>query len=119
MQLIRSGPVKVFLKEHPDIEYVDQRVFFACYSKIKPWLNHSVLVGYLMKYGLVQSSDDMELLTSSFYKPQDRETSLIRMAENVVDGFMLLYMCLFESGEEHMGHVDAVSELNHCGKEQK
>jgi hypothetical protein len=115
--LILSPPVKEFLDEHPDIKFIDREIFFACFHQIKPWLNISTLVGYMMKYGLVKTSSDMEELTSSYFKPQDKINSLMRMVEaNGTNGCMLLYMCLKESSTEAKGHEDAIKELNHCGK---
>lgn len=112
-----SPLVRDFLEEHPDTKFIDQDVFRACFSRIKDWLDMSVLVGYMMKYGLLKTAGDMEELTSSYYKPQDRLNSLMKMAEaGGNDGFMLLYMCLRESASEAGGHKDAVKELDHYGK---
>ncbi len=96
---------------------MDKRIFYSCYHKIKPWIDISVLVGYLMKYNIVQSVDDMEELTSSYFKRQDRLNSLLRMVEKGGnDGYMLLYICLRESCVEAVGHNDVVAELNCGGK---
>jgi len=105
-----------FLEEHPGETYVNRDTFLSCLHMIRPWMDISVLARYLMKYGVVKNSEDMEVLTSSYLKPQDRFNSLIRMVEQVgKDGFMLLYMCLKESSVETKGHGDAAAELQRYG----
>ena len=108
--------MKDFLDENTELHFVDQDVFFTCFAKIRPWLDLDSIAIYLMKYGVVKNGADMEDLTSSFLKPQDRINSLIRIVEKSgSDGFMFLYMCLRETSEENRGHEDAVTELDHHG----
>ena len=62
-------------------------------------------------------ADDMELLTSPYFEPQQRRNSLLRLVNEAgSDGFMLLYMSLRESSEANPGHKDAVNELDCCGE---
>ncbi len=63
-QQIFSVPVKEFLQEHPEVKFVNKRMFYSCYSNIERWIDISVLVGYLVKYNIVQNSEDMEELIS-------------------------------------------------------
>ena len=112
-----SPLIKDFLEEHPDIKFVDREIFYACLHRIKPWLDVSVLGGYMMKYDLLKTSGNLEELTSSYFKPQDRLNSLVKIVEaGGSNGFMLFYMCLRESISEAGGHEDAVKELDHYGK---
>lgn len=105
-----------FLQEHPDITFISKEVFFACCLEIKPLLNLNILVGYLMKHGVVRNAEDMESLTSSFFKSQDKFNSLVKMVEAVGNnGFMLLYICLMESAAEVAGHQDAIRKLDNTG----
>ena len=109
--------VKEFMHENAEVHYIDSEIFFACYSKIHPWLDFSLLAIHLTKYGIVKNSDDMSSLSGRFAYPQDKSISLVKLVEKAgPDGFMFLYMSLRESSVEHIGHQEAVKELDHCGK---
>lgn len=109
--------IKEFLMENSGVKYVDKDIFYTCYHKIQQWLDVSILVGYLMKYKIVQNSDELETLTSPHRDPQYKKISLIKYVERAgKDGFMLFYMCLKESSDKARGHGDAVAELDNCGK---
>ena len=109
--------VKEFIYENSGVYNITRKVFYTCYSKIQPWLDLSLLAKYLTKYGIVKNAEDMYALTSSYVYPQDRNNSLMKLVEEAgPDGFMFLYMCLRESSVEHIGHQDAVAELDHYGK---
>ena len=71
-----------------------------------------------MKYNLVQNSEDMEELTNSYSKGEDRLNSMLKMVERRGndDGYMLLYICLRESCVEVRGHNDVITELDCSGK---
>ena len=113
-----TDSVREFLEKNPQLKYVDKEVFYSCFHEIKPWIDLSILIGYLMKYDLVQSSDDMYILTSSFFPPQDKFNSLVKTVEAAGQGgFMLLYICLKESASETRGHEAAAVALENCGKE--
>ncbi len=108
--------MKDYLDQNPDVHFVDKDTFYTCYHKIRPRLDTSILVGYLMKYNMVRDSDRIVELTSPYLKPQDKITSLLKTAEEAgPNGFMLLYMCLKESGFESPGHEAAVIELQKEG----
>lgn len=95
---------------------MDRGVFYACFVTIRPWLDLPTLSLYLTKYGVVKNADDMRALTSSYFQPQDKMNSLIKVVEEAgSDGFMFLYMCLKETSETNIGHKDAVQELDHYG----
>ena len=66
-----------------------------------------------MKYGVIKNSEDMELITSPYYTPQDRMTSLMKVLERSGEkGFLAFYAGLNETAESSMGHADAVKEIN-------
>jgi len=90
---------------------------FKCYIKIKQWLDLNLMSGYLMKYGVVRNSEDMELITSPYYTPQDRMTSLMKVLERAgKKGFLAFYAGLNETAENSRGHADAVKEIDCYGK---
>ena len=112
-----SDVVRDFMKDHPDINYVNKEVFYHCYYKIKPWLDFHVLCPYLMKYQIVNDSNDIECITGRWIQPQERMNSLIRMIERGgTNGFMVLYICIYETSKETNGHADAIKELDKIGK---
>ena len=111
-----SDLVSDFMKDHPDINYVNKEVFYHCYYKIKPWLDFHILCPYLMKYQIVNDSNDIECITGRWIQPQDRMNSLIRMIERGgTNGFMVLYICIYETSKETNGHADAIKELDKIG----
>jgi hypothetical protein len=112
----RSHVVADYLNKNSDIHFVDHAVFTLCFPMIRPWIDLSALSDYLYQYGVVKDGDDMQLLTSSYFKPQDKMNSLIQLVEEAgSDGYMLLYMSLRESSVDNPGHKDAVEELDRCG----
>lgn len=112
----RSRLVKEFMAENAGVHFVDQAVFFSCYSKIQAWLDPSILPKYLTKYGVVKNGDHICALSSTTLMPQARHNSLVKLVEEAgSDGFMFLYMSLRDSSIESIGHQDAAQELDHCG----
>ena len=89
----------------------------ACYATIKPWLDLSTLVSFLMKYKLAKISDT-EQLGSPIHPSETKKQYLLRLAEKGgKHGFMLLYLCIWDSIDQgHLGHEDAIKELDKCGK---
>ena len=64
------------------------------------------------------TTEDMNVLNSPSQEEQFKHITLLRMVEEVgPDGYMLLYMCLFESCGEASGHESAVRVLDVCGKQ--
>ena len=109
-----------FYAAHPDheahVKVVTGEDFKACYCEIKPLLNLDSLSGYLLKYGIASGYADMEALTSPYFKLQDRLNSFVRLVEEAGDrGFKLLYVCLVESADDAVGHVDVLRKLNNAG----
>ncbi len=98
--------------------YVDQEVFDQCYGRIKHWLDVNTLVGYMMKHGLISSPAEMEKITSPYFLPEQRQNSLLSLANSRGEyGFFLLYMCIKESVDENPhGHGDAVRVLEAEGR---
>ena len=89
----------------------------ACYATIKPWLDSSTLVSFLMKYKLAKTSDT-DLLNSPFHSSETKKQHLLSLAEKGgKHGFMLLYLCIWDSIDQGLlGHEDAIKELDKCGK---
>ena len=106
--------MKDFLNQNPRVHFVDSRVFFSCFTKIRSWLDLDLLAAYLFKYGVVKNGGDFNALTSPYLTSQVKMNSLINLLEKAgTEGFMFLYMCLSESSDESLGHKDAVQELDH------
>ena len=106
--------MKDFLNENPGVHFVDSRVFSSCFPKIKPWLNLELLAPHLYEYGVAKNAGDMDALTSSYFKRQDKMNSLIKLLEEAgSDGFMFLYMSLKASSDESLGHQNTVREMDH------
>ena len=107
------------LEKYPKGKYINKLIIFNCFATIKPWLDMELLSDYLSKYGIIKNSEDMELVTSPYYKPHDRMTSLLKLMERSGrSGFLAFYVGLNESAEESRGHADAVAEINRHGKDQ-
>ena len=109
--------VKDFMKLNPNCSYVNRKVFFHCYCKIKFYLDNNVLYPIMMRHELVQDSDDLEKLTSPYFQPHDHRATLIQLAEKGGEyGFMLLYMCICATSDESPGHADAAEILTDAGR---
>ena len=49
--------------------FVDQEVFRACWDRISRWVDISILVGYLMKYGVATNPGELlEHVEASLYE---------------------------------------------------
>lgn len=111
--------IKNFMEQNPGVFYVDKEVFRLCHEEIRTWLDNSVLLPYLKKYGVVMDFEDEKELLSPYSRLQDQFTSLIDLVERQGEcGFMLLYMCIHESSSESEvpDHKDAVTKLDLAGK---
>ena len=65
----------------------------------------------------MRNAEDVECLTSPYFLPDMRMTSLLKLVESGgAHGYMLLYMSLFESASEVMGHSYAILQLTTIGK---
>ena len=76
-------------------------------------------MGYLMKNGLVNNSDEMDDISSPYLTAAVKHTNLMRLlaANGGGSGHFLFYMSLCESLESNpLGHGDAVDELKRCGE---
>ena len=105
------------LHKHHEAERINKDVFQMCFSTISPWLDLNILCPRLLRYGIIMTHDDIELLTSPYHKPlQERKELLMKIVELFGQyGFSLLYICLKESMIESRGHEDAVTELEKHG----
>lgn len=111
-----SELLEEFFDEHPKAKNIDQNIFFKSFPIIKPWLDLDILSDYLMKYGMIKNTEDMELITSPYFKLQDKMTSLLKMVERTGrKGYIFFYMCLQESSAKSRGHEDAVAVLDRYG----
>ena len=103
------------MADHKGVCYVDEAIFMECYDEIRPKLDVSSLVGHLMKYDLVKSTDALSTLSTTTNQVE-KVTLLVEIVKGAGhDGFMLLYMCLWESADKCIGHAEAVEELDRCG----
>ena len=66
-----------------------------------------------MKYNIIQNQDDMFRISNG--PPGDRRNYVYGKACNMRNGFPLLYKCLRESQDSHMGHKDAADVLEEHG----
>lgn len=76
-------------------------------------------MGYLMKNGLVNNTNDMESISSPYLGATQRHTNLNHLltANGGGCGHFIFYMSLCESLEKNpLGHGDAVDEMMKCGK---
>ena len=113
---LTSKHVTAFMDEHPEINFVDKDIFFSCKKSIMPMLNMSVLIGYMIKYDMMQN-DDLITLANPHLTSLEKENSLIKMIEEIgPKGFMLLHMCLLESSPEDPLHKEAATILGRKGK---
>ena len=95
---------------------MDKDVFFSCKDEVMPLLDTSKLLGYLIKYDMIENTDSITL-ASPYLKSKEKEDILIKIAEEVgPKGFMLLYICLFESSLEYPVHKEAKAILGRKGK---
>lgn len=102
-----------------DCVYVGEQTINQCWGKIRPWVNVSTLMGYLMKNGLVNGPDDMDAISSPYLTAAVRQTNLMQLlsANGGGNGHFLFYMSLCESLESNpLGHGDAVDELKRRGE---
>lgn len=102
-----------------DQVYVGELAFNRCWATIKPWINIQSLMGHLMRNGLVNSSDDMDEISSVYLPAAKKDANLKRLlqANGGGNGYFIFYMSLCESLESNpLGHGDAVDELKRCGK---
>ena len=70
--------------------------------------------GRLMKYGVIQTPDDMHGITDG--PPSRRRNYVLCKVCQIRNGSALLYQCLRESQDSQMWHRDAVDALLERGK---
>jgi hypothetical protein len=113
------GSVMLEFYQKNDCVYVGEQTINQCWGKIRPWVNISTLMGYLMKNGLVNNPDDMDAISSPYLTAAVRQTNLMQLlsANGGGSGHFLFYMSLCESLESNpLGHGDAVDELKRRGE---
>ena len=112
-----SSLVKKFMSDHPHVNYINKEVFCQCYHKIKPWLNISCLQHLFMKYRLVNNSDEMKAISSSYLQASDKSIALVEMIEKGGEnGYMIFYICIYESSSGNIGHEDVLNILDSTGE---
>ena len=107
------------MEQNPGVPYVGKEVFYFCRVTVRPLLDNSVLLPYLQKYEMLWDSEDVDRLTgtSPYCQLEDRFTSLVNGVEKQGEyGYMLLYMCIFESSSKALRHAAAVQHLDTMGK---
>ena len=70
-----------------------------------------------MAHDLVTKSKHMKTITNPFHSPDEQMQSLLsHISKCGKHAYFILYVCLFESKEDNLGHRDAVDELQRIGK---
>lgn len=80
--------------------------------QIKHLLDENLLYEYLMEYGIVRSGEDMELITSSYYKPEDRISSLFDIVEREGSKGAAAFITALEKS----GHQEALVIIKQHGE---
>ena len=97
--------------------WVDKECFEQCFATIQPWLDPIALLGHLFRHGVANSQDDMHVLTNPADLPSTKSLKLLNLASSAgTYGYYLLYMCVRDTADEHMGHGDAARELSAYGE---
>ena len=92
--------------------YVTQPVFNRCFSTIQDWISISGLVPHMMQHELITKSKQISDIINPYHASDDQMRSLLRHLDTCgKHAYFILYVCLYESQEEHLGHRDAVEEL--------
>lgn len=95
--------------------HINNKVFNYCYHKIRDWLNIPAMQGHLMKYGLLVTPQDMHYVGKDI-PPWEKVEYVRSKAHGMKDGYHLLYLSIYESQDQHMGHKDAAEELEEYGE---
>ena len=88
---------------------ITRDVYLYCSAEIKEWTDMGAMQGQLMKYGVIQTPDDMHSITDG--PPSRRRDYVLCKVCQIRNGSALLYQCLRESQDCQMGHRDAADAL--------
>ncbi len=70
---------------------------------------------YMMSHDLINSKQ-MSDIANPYHTSHDRMRSLLRHIDTCGrHAYFILYVCLYESRDDHLGHSDAVEELQKTG----
>lgn len=96
--------------------YVTQAVFNRCFPDIQEWISTNGLIPHMMSHELITKSKQISDITNPFHSSDDQMRNLLSHVEKCgKHAYFILYVCLYESREEHLGHRDAVEELQKKG----
>ena len=96
--------------------YVTQPVFNRCFPDIQEWISTNGLIPHMMSHELITKSKQISDITNPFHSSDDQMRNLLSHVEKCgKHAYFILYVCLYESREEHLGHRDAVEELQKKG----
>ena len=93
---------------------ITRGVYLYCSAEIKEWVDVGAMQGQLMKYGVIQTPDDMHGITDG--PPSRRRDYVLCKVCQIRNGSALLYQCLRESQDSQMWHRDAADALLERGK---
>ena len=93
---------------------ITRDVYLYCSAEIKEWIDVGAMQGQLMKYGVIQTPDDMHGITDGL--PSRRRDYVLCKVCQIRNGSALLYQCLRESQDSQMWHRDAADALLERGK---
>ena len=112
--------IRAVLRENIDRQelpnfFVDKEVVRECWASISPCIHIPGLLPYLIRYGLV-ADDDVFHLNNTNIAPGQKKTSLLQIVRGLGDeACHLLYMCICEDCNNHLGHDDAREKLERKG----
>ena len=95
--------------------FVDKEVLRECWAGISPCIHISNLLPYLIQYGLV-AGDDLFILNNASVAPGHKKTLLSQVIIGLGDeACHLLYICISQDSNSHLGHDDAREKLESKG----
>ena len=95
--------------------YVDKLVLRLCWPQIRPWLQLSSLLPYLIRDGLV-TNDDSYKLSNNLLTPGEKAQLVYDKVAALGDyACHLLYMAIIEDHSNHLGHDSAREALEEKG----
>ena len=95
--------------------YVTQTVFNRCFSTIQECISINSLMPFMMSHELIKSKQ-MSDIANPYHTSDDQMRSLLRHVDMCgKHAYFILYVCLYESQDEHLGHNDAVEVLQKTG----
>ena len=96
--------------------YVTRQVFNKCFQTIEDWINIGSLTAHMMTHDLITKPKQISNITNPYHSSDEQMRSLLSHIDTCgKHAYFVLYVCLYESQEENLGHRDAVEELQKAG----